>query len=79
MMRVARCKNRNNNIQATFERCLGQQLRPNRNSQALARCPFHKDRLPSLSINVALGLWHCFAGCGGGTVRDFEKRMRGVR
>lgn len=31
------------------------------------RCPFHDDRSPSLSVNVAKNRWHCF-GCqrGGG-------------
>jgi DNA primase len=29
------------------------------------RCPFHQDDTPSLSIDPAKGLWHCF-GCGVG-------------
>lgn len=33
-----------------------------------ARCPFHDDRLASLSINDERGLWYCFAGCGGGDI-----------
>lgn len=36
-----------------------------------ARCPFHEDRLASLSINDEKGLWYCFAGCGGGDVFSF--------
>ncbi len=39
----------------------------------IARCPFHDDNNPSLSINQKDGiwLWHCF-GCGAsGTVIDF--------
>lgn len=31
-----------------------------------AKCPWHEDRVSSLSVNDTKGLWHCFAGCGGG-------------
>jgi DNA primase len=34
-----------------------------RNQNAVVRCPFHDDRLPSLSIDLDRGLWICF-GCG---------------
>ena len=37
----------------------------------VAKCPFHEDKLPSLSINDNRGLWHCFAGCGGGDIYSF--------
>jgi hypothetical protein len=36
---------------------------PERGQNAYIRCPFHQDRLPSLSINLDNGLWICF-GCG---------------
>ena len=39
-------------------------------SQRMAKCPFHEDHNPSLSINVETGVWHCHAGCGGGSVFD---------
>jgi len=31
----------------------------------VARCPFHEDRTPSLSLSPTKGLWHCFS-CGRG-------------
>lgn len=34
-----------------------------RSQNAVVRCPFHEDRLPSLSIDLDRGLWICF-GCG---------------
>jgi 5S rRNA maturation endonuclease (ribonuclease M5)/KaiC/GvpD/RAD55 family RecA-like ATPase len=35
-----------------------------------AKCPFHEDKNPSLSIDAERGLWKCHAGCGGGSVID---------
>lgn len=34
-------------------------------------CPFHDDHHPSFSVNDKENFWHCFAGCGGGSVIDF--------
>ncbi|MCP4288862.1 MAG: hypothetical protein GY792_31310, partial [Gammaproteobacteria bacterium] len=34
-------------------------------------CPFHDDRHASFGVNVEQNYWHCFAGCGGGSVIDF--------
>jgi hypothetical protein len=34
-------------------------------------CPFHNDQHASFSVNVEENYWHCFAGCGGGSVIDF--------
>jgi hypothetical protein len=44
--------------------------------QARARCPFHEDRNPSLSVNLVDGRFNCF-GCGakGGDVLDFHRRF----
>ena len=37
-------------------------------------CPFHDESTPSMHVNPARGLWHCF-GCGeGGDVIDFVKK-----
>lgn len=36
-----------------------------RGPEVIARCPFHPDTVPSLSINIEKGLYHCFStACG---------------
>ena len=46
--------------------------------QLMARCPFHDDKTPSLSVTPSKGLWHCF-GCEiSGDVIDFITRIEGV-
>ena len=43
-----------------------------------AVCPFHDDRNPSLKIDPAMQLWHCF-GCGkGGDVFGWVKEAEGL-
>lgn len=46
---------------------------------AQARCPFHEDRSPSLSVNLEHGGFRCF-GCGasGGDVLAFHQRLAGL-
>jgi hypothetical protein len=39
-------------------------------------CPFHDDRQPSFSVNDRGNYWHCFAGCGGGSIIDFWMKWR---
>lgn len=39
------------------------------------RCIFHDDENPSLSVNLVKGFWQCHAGCGGGGVNDFKKKL----
>ena len=34
-------------------------------------CPFHVDQHASFSVNIEKNYWHCFAGCGGGSIIDF--------
>lgn len=34
------------------------------------RCAAHSERRPSASVNVDLGKWRCYAGCGRGDVFD---------
>lgn len=34
----------------------------------LIRCPFHKDKTPSFSLNIAKGVCHCFSCHRGGTI-----------
>ncbi len=44
----------------------------------MAVCPFHEEKTPSMSIDRARGLYHCF-GCGaGGDVFGFVQETRGV-
>ena len=51
------------------------ELRPTA-SGAIGLCPFHNDEHPSFGVNVEQNYWHCFAGCGGGSVIDFWMRWR---
>ena len=34
-------------------------------------CPFHDDNAASFSVNRQENYWHCFAGCGAGSIIDF--------
>ena len=34
-------------------------------------CPFHEDQHMSFSVNAERNYWHCFSGCGGGSIIDF--------
>ncbi len=44
----------------------------------MAVCPFHQEKTPSMSVDRARGLYHCF-GCGkGGDVFAFVMQTRGV-
>ena len=41
----------------------------------MARCAFHHDEHPSLSLNCEAGTWFCHAGCGGGGILAFEQKF----
>lgn len=41
-------------------------------------CPFHDDHHESFSVNAEKNYWHCFAGCGGGSIIDFWMKWQGV-
>ena len=43
---------------------------------AVGLCPFHDDHNPSFGINDEENYWHCFAGCGGGSIIDFWSKWR---
>ena len=47
--------------------------------QAKVLCPFHDDVKPSCSVNLALGVWHCFACHAKGNVLEFVHRMEAQR
>lgn len=44
--------------------------------QGRGLCPFHDDRRKSFGVNVDGNYWHCWAGCGGGSLIDFWSRWR---
>jgi len=44
----------------------------------LGRCLWHEDKASSLVVTVSKNLWHCMAGCGGGSVIDWVMKSRGV-
>jgi DNA primase len=46
-------------------------------SGAVGLCPFHDDKHSSFGVNESGNYWHCFAGCGGGSVIDFWMKYRG--
>jgi len=43
-----------------------------------AMCPLHRDKKPSLSIDVAHNLWYCHAGCGRGSSIDLIMKLEGL-
>ncbi len=44
-------------------------------NQRKAKCPFHKDKNPSFSVNISDGSWNCFAGCGSGGVVELVAKF----
>ncbi|MFC1959382.1 CHC2 zinc finger domain-containing protein [Chloroflexota bacterium] len=43
--------------------------------QGRGHCPFHNDGRKSFGVNRDENYWHCFAGCGGGSIIDFKMRQ----
>ena len=39
-------------------------------------CPFHDDQAASFSVNRRDNYWHCFSGCGAGSIIDFYMRYQ---
>ncbi len=46
------------------------------NERGQGLCPFHDDHHASFSVDRENNYWHCFAGCGGGSVVDFWRKWR---
>lgn len=44
----------------------------------MARCPFHDDSTPSLSIDANKGLWHCFGCNAGGDAITWAEQYYGL-
>ena len=42
------------------------------------RCPFHEDKNPSMSLNLAKGVWNCHSCGKSGGMLDFERAMMGT-
>ena len=62
---------------ARYLSAIGHELK-GEGAKASARCPFHDDKSPSMSVNTDKGLWFCHA-CGfGGTVIDMHMRRHGL-
>jgi hypothetical protein len=45
-------------------------------SRGKGKCPFHDDNVSSFSVHLEGNYWHCFAGCGGGSIIDFWMKWR---
>ncbi len=45
-------------------------------AQGRGHCPFHDDQHQSFQVNVQGNYWHCYAGCGGGSIIDFWMKWR---
>jgi hypothetical protein len=43
-----------------------------------AHCPFHEDKNPSISLNLAKGVWNCHSCGKSGGMLDFERAMMGT-
>jgi hypothetical protein len=46
------------------------------NAKGVGICPFHDDHEHSFSVDKEDNYWHCFAGCGGGSIIDFWMKWR---
>lgn len=47
-------------------------------TQFMAKCPFHEDDKPSLSVDQAKNVWHCFGCQKGGSVIDFVMEIENI-
>ncbi len=45
-----------------------------RDGWAVGLCPLHDDHNPSLSVNLHHGGWRCLAGCGSGSMINFQMK-----
>jgi hypothetical protein len=65
---------------AYYGRCVQKLGKVNGAGWAQGICPFHDDHNKSLGvcINGGHGGWRCFAGCGGGDIVAFHRRLRGM-
>lgn len=45
-------------------------------SRGRGLCPFHDDHHHSFQVHSGKNFWHCYAGCGGGSLIDFWMKWR---
>lgn len=45
-------------------------------AQGRGYCPFHDDQKKSFGVHDKGNFWHCWAGCGGGSIIDFWTKWR---
>jgi hypothetical protein len=48
--------------------------RPREDGEWDMYCPLHEDRSRSAQLNIERGVWHCFAGCDGGSVAALVRK-----
>lgn len=46
--------------------------------ETLVKCPFHDDKVSSMSINKDTGLWRCFGCSTGGNITQFEAKLNNI-
>jgi hypothetical protein len=46
-----------------------------RGDKGMGLCPLHPDKHPSFSVDIARGLWHCFACVRGGGVKALAESL----
>lgn len=65
------------NIEGYYSKRLGTLNNTSKvSTEKMARCPFHDDKEPSLSINISTGLWFCHGTCRtGGNLLEFEAKL----
>jgi DNA primase len=66
-------------VRAVFERYV-EGLKKGSGYNLIGYCPIHGEQMgvsksPSLSVNAETGQWYCFAGCGGGGLHSFLKKV----
>ena len=63
---------------ATFFGAHVKRLQRKGNGEATGLCPFHDDQTASLSVNLAAGLFNCFACHATGDAFTFYRKLKGV-
>lgn len=48
-------------------------------AQGRGFCPFHDVHHKSFGVHAKANYWHCWAGCGGGSIIDFWMKLRAAR